>query len=73
MVARLKTARQFDLAMHTSSYLVDDLILIDKLSASNEVLFDLCLMGPVKKLAVLKVKAYRPTGRRKVVCDVAPK
>jgi hypothetical protein len=59
--------------MHTSSYLVDDLILIDKLSASNEVLFNLCLMGPVKKLAVLKVKAYRPTGWRKVVCDVAPK
>jgi hypothetical protein len=57
-VTCLKTAGQFDLAMNTSSYLVDDLILIDELSASNEVLLDLCLMGPVEKLAILKLEAH---------------
>jgi hypothetical protein len=61
IVTCLKTACQFDLAMNTSSYLVDDLILIDELSASNVVLLNLCLMGPVEKLAVLKVEAYRLT------------
>ncbi len=63
MVTRFKTARQLDLAMYTSSYLVDDLILIDELSASNEILFDLCLVGPVEKLAVLRVRVHRLTVR----------
>jgi len=47
--------------MHTSSYLVNDLVLIDELSASNEILLDLRLVGPVEKLAVLKMEAHRPT------------
>jgi hypothetical protein len=44
--AGLKTACQFDLAVYTSAYLVDDLVLINQFTASNEVLLNLCFMCP---------------------------
>ena len=52
--AGLKTASQFDLAMHTSAYLIDDLVLINQFTASNEVLLNLCLMCPAVGLAKIR-------------------
>lgn len=46
IIARLQAACQFDLAMLTSSNLVNDFVLVDEFSSRYEVLFDQCFVCP---------------------------
>jgi len=45
IVARLQTSCQFDLAMHSSTNLFDDLVLVYQFATGNKVLLDLSLVG----------------------------
>jgi hypothetical protein len=45
-ITGLQAARQLDLAMDATADLADDFVLIDQLSSSDEVLFDLRLVSP---------------------------
>lgn len=55
-VASLQAPGQFDLAMYTSAYLVDDLILIDQLASSDEILLNLGLVSPEGGMLALRIR-----------------
>jgi hypothetical protein len=46
-----EVARELDLAMDTSTDLVNDLILVDELTSGDEVLLDLSLVGSTREVS----------------------